>query len=699
MRFSGVGAKADNKGTYRKPAILHDRYFASNGCKRKAKAMKVALLANRTWRELRVVARTHGFRFENRWTHEEAQTALRRTLLDEAGLKKILRRLNAEEQEALLALKTHEGRMVRYTFTRLYGKIRPYRPWRDDALPHPWRRPISTAEKLWFLGLIEVQVHQAVLLPEAVSALLPEVPHPQTTLWAGDEPNLDAVALVRDVALLLGMLLNTPMRLLHGRWLSPSALKAINRCLSQPEALTGVRSEFQTYRLRFLHYLAQTAGLVSVQNRRLLPTPEAWSWLNLPYQEAHAHLLAAVQADLHARSPLWEQFKLPQVGAAVWEALLALPSGVYTVGSVAETFQLQLLDGDASLHIRAALLGPLRWLGMGALDLAQMMLQLPKFGAIGRAEIKTYPDSIGVILPSAPPLRPLVELLAWARVDEAGLRLDAPSIALALESGLSLAQMLNTLTALTGAVVPDHVKNKLKMWERAARQVQIRQVVVLEVAHEREMQAIRADWRLRPFLGQQLSPRHVVVRDEYTLRQRLIRRGYRVPPLVDKAADLLPRTNSDDPAYLWVALRVCQALTGLIPAPILFPGAAAQSLEPLLSNRLTALREIADHYVGRVQEALRPRADDLEERPQQQAAAHIQRVVEQAQQQGRALMIRYYSPYSDDITERVIEPQTIYARNGATYVEAWCQRESAARTFRVDRILEAAETLPIRALA
>ncbi|MBZ0274806.1 MAG: WYL domain-containing protein [Anaerolineae bacterium] len=646
----------------------------------------IELLANRTWRDLRATARMHNFYFDNRWTHAGALIALRHFLLGQNQMQKVIRQLADEEQAALMALKAHDGRMAHGTFTQAFGQIRRYRPWRDDAPPHPWRRPISAAEKLWFLGLIEVQDHQAVLLPESVAARLPDVPHPQTVVWAGARPDLDPAAVVRDVAALLGTLLHTPIYPLHGRWLPPYALQAINQRLSIPEKLDGVRSEFATERIRFLHYLVQAAGLVSLQNRVLLPAAEAWDWLRLPCGEAHARLLAAIRADLHAREPLWDAFKLPPVGAAIWDALADLPPGNYTVGSVAAAIQPYTLDPFTSTHIRAALIGPLRWLGVGAVDLGQMTLQTPVFPEAGTATLHVFRDSIGITLPAVPSLPPLVELLSWAAVDEAGLRLDAACIARAVESGATVPHIIQTLTDLTGTPPPDSVRQKLETWGRAARQVRIRRAAVLEVAHPEDMTAIRKDWRLRPFLGEQLSPRHIIIRDEYKLRARLIRRGYRVPPLPDRRANPIPRANDTDPAYLWLALRVCQELAGLIPAPVLFPGAAAQSLESALGDRLETLQGMVDGYVGRIRQTLRHPGDVPDERPQQDAAG-IRQAVEGAHATGAAVQIRYYSPYADEETERMIEPQTIYERDGATYVEAWCHLDAAPRTFRLDRIL------------
>ncbi|WP_306319228.1 MULTISPECIES: YafY family protein [unclassified Streptomyces] len=61
--------------------------------------------------------------------------------------------------------------------------------------------------------------------------------------------------------------------------------------------------------------------------------------------------------------------------------------------------------------------------------------------------------------------------------------------------------------------------------------------------------------------------------------------------------------------------------------------------------------------------------------------------VDRAISQGRRLWIRYYSPARDEVTEREIDPIRLVSV-GHTYVEAWCRRSEARRTFRLDRVAE-----------
>lgn len=61
--------------------------------------------------------------------------------------------------------------------------------------------------------------------------------------------------------------------------------------------------------------------------------------------------------------------------------------------------------------------------------------------------------------------------------------------------------------------------------------------------------------------------------------------------------------------------------------------------------------------------------------------------VDRAISERRRLWIRYYSPSRDELTEREIDPIRLVSV-GHTYVEAWCRRSEARRTFRLDRVAE-----------
>ncbi|MCA0330103.1 MAG: WYL domain-containing protein [Actinobacteria bacterium] len=73
------------------------------------------------------------------------------------------------------------------------------------------------------------------------------------------------------------------------------------------------------------------------------------------------------------------------------------------------------------------------------------------------------------------------------------------------------------------------------------------------------------------------------------------------------------------------------------------------------------------------------------------AAPAVRDAVESALASGRQLHIVYVGAL-DDRTERDVDPLRIVSLDGRVYLEAWCHRAEAMRTFRLDRI-ESAEVL------
>jgi proteasome accessory factor C len=55
----------------------------------------------------------------------------------------------------------------------------------------------------------------------------------------------------------------------------------------------------------------------------------------------------------------------------------------------------------------------------------------------------------------------------------------------------------------------------------------------------------------------------------------------------------------------------------------------------------------------------------------------------------RALRIRYASATKDEVTERTVRPFRLFATDGVSYLEGYCETAEAMRTFRLDRVLAA----------
>jgi len=65
-------------------------------------------------------------------------------------------------------------------------------------------------------------------------------------------------------------------------------------------------------------------------------------------------------------------------------------------------------------------------------------------------------------------------------------------------------------------------------------------------------------------------------------------------------------------------------------------------------------------------------------------------VIEHAAETRERLDIDYYTAYRDELTSRRIDPYRVENYDGDWFVQAWCHRADALRTFRVDRIEAAA---------
>lgn len=67
----------------------------------------------------------------------------------------------------------------------------------------------------------------------------------------------------------------------------------------------------------------------------------------------------------------------------------------------------------------------------------------------------------------------------------------------------------------------------------------------------------------------------------------------------------------------------------------------------------------------------------------------VRALAEQAVSQGRRLHLRYLVPGRDEATERDLDPHRVVNLAGAWYVQGWCHRAQARRTFRLSRVLHA----------
>ncbi|HUR51511.1 MAG TPA: WYL domain-containing protein [Mycobacteriales bacterium] len=68
------------------------------------------------------------------------------------------------------------------------------------------------------------------------------------------------------------------------------------------------------------------------------------------------------------------------------------------------------------------------------------------------------------------------------------------------------------------------------------------------------------------------------------------------------------------------------------------------------------------------------------------AESHVDGVVRQALEGGRALRLTYWTASRDATSERVVDPVRLLTVSGRTYLEAWCRLREDLRTFHLGRV-------------
>lgn len=648
----------------------------------------VGFLHNRTWWTLRVVALMHGLRFDTHQNKEQAQRFLYNTFIEQRGLSRTLKQLSQDEWAALRALQAAGGTLPLWRFIRAFGAIRPYKPWHNRRF-FPWKRPQSVSETLWYLGLIEIdsqprQIDRVVLPPE-VLALLPALPRPQMRRTGRCTASVSVESALADF---VGLLLAERPKLVYGRWLPPWFLDKLNARLVAPDrSLAGVRSELQTRRIRALHYIAQAAGLVAADaHGRLQPTVSAWTWLSNPQPEI---LLTAIAADLRKREgSLWSQFRFSEVSANVWDALLDLlktcePDRLYSLRSIHRAL-VPHVPGESLRTLEAVLRQVLMSLGWVTVRGANVAVHAHVPYTPQPALWAEHDGAYHVDLPVKPHLHAAVSVTAWAGLDHRRCWIDAASVRRAVEQGYSADEIIRDLSVVCHHPLTVTSARQIERWHREAHRLTLCPMLVL-TAHDRDtLTRIRSDWRLRPLLGEVLSPHHVAVKPSAadTLRQRLDRRGLPVTRLESELTPESDTTTLSEAEYLALAARIYQRLGDLIPLKVRLPSAVihmldvrAEALDPLVDEVIDALRgTLSGHQIV---------AGGIE-----QSDHHaIRQAVERALDDGTPLRMEYHSPALGQTTIRMVEPLMVYHRNGADYMEAYCLLEHADRTFRLDRIL------------
>ncbi len=664
-----------------------------------------SILSRRKWSDLRAIAGAYYLPFSGRKTRKEETERLSALLNAEGYARRRFRQLTVAERDPLRALQAAGGKLPRAQFNTAFGEVRPYRPWRYGSPRQPWKQPQTLAEKLWFLGFVDF-ADDEVVAPIEVLNLLPPLPHVEVSpIAATQEPLPQATFLLNDVATLLGILLYDDVKALWGRWLPPRILKGLDSVFRIAGEEPNVRSELRTGRIRFVHYLAEAAGLISIQMGYLKPTSAAWIWLDATSDEQWLTLWKSIERDLSNHSPLWERYRLPYVTVSLWQALEQQLSGLspdegYDLISLIGALR-PCLPGVSLASVPQLLEGLLSWLGIVSMrgeDTFQFHGLPPTLLQVENATLHVRQgiyEELFVQLPNFPRLRPLVELTAWAKLDGNVIRIDANTMRIASQHHCSAVQVADCLARLTGEGVLQEAFNLLKTWESSAFRLRLEHQIVLTSPDEDLLASFLTDHRLRQMVDHSLSAHHLSMKPEQVdqFTHALERRGIQITdhrPALAPTKHSLAGIDEDTAAYLWLAVRLYQGLDVFAQPAVRLPGSVLDWLGTLLGNgEQDHLEQTAESLLDALAYAADNDGSMLLTAPiQQQDAEAIRANVERAIQQKSALVIDYFSPAYGMMKRRTIEPiMAIVQRGDFAYIEAWCQEAEDERTFRLDRIV------------
>ncbi len=277
----------------------------------------------------------------------------------------------------------------------------------------------------------------------------------------------------------------------------------------------------------------------------------------------------------------------------------------------------------------------------------------------------------------------LLQLGEW--MPQTPLICTPASLVRAVENGYAKQHIRWLVETATQKPLSAQKEKQLDEWIRQGQAYQAQQVTLLSTQQSGQLQEILAQKRWRPYFGQQLSPRHVVVQSELLpqLQAWLSGKGQF---LSDK---ITPKQSASDETstYHWLGLRVLVGLGELVRLPYPPPYQQLQAAEQDLSGtEKSELERIAQALIENVRTVIRGRDAFWPAHPAS-AEAWLKQV-EQAIEKEQALDIVYQSLGEFKPTYRRIQPLRLEQQGSLYYLHAYCYRVEANLVFRLDRIQE-----------
>jgi hypothetical protein len=514
-------------------------------------------LQGRDLGHIHIIAELWGIKLDVQDTNA-AILQLTKSLLKTSTLKELLSNLPAEPRTALEDLVMHSGRLSWANFTRTYGSVREMGPAKRDR-DRPYENPISVAEILWYRALVARAFfdtskgpEEFAYIPDDLLALLPESSTANTHLTGrqASASEYARVVLANDHILDHACTLLAALRLGNAvpeSWLTPigevlrpmfmkgllsagGLLDETGMLLPEPvrifiEARRG-EALFQLYRAwkhsTRLNELHQLPGLIFEGN-----------WKNNPLQTRQFII------DTLGSVPAGRWWNLEAFISAIKQRNpdFQRPAGDYDSWFIRDETSGHFLRGyeywdqvDGRL-IRYLLTGPLHWLGVLDLARPEEVETVTAFRLSGWANALLHDEQPEGFPREDEPLVVRSDLRISARrrvprrvryqvsrfcdweketADEYRYRISPLSLSRARQQGLSVSQLLLLLNRHAKAVPPNLIK-ALERWDKQGSEARLEKMVVLRVASEDILQALRKS-RASRFLGEPLGPTTIAIK-------------------------------------------------------------------------------------------------------------------------------------------------------------------------------------------
>lgn len=207
---------------------------------------------------------------------------------------------------------------------------------------------------------------------------------------------------------------------------------------------------------------------------------------------------------------------------------------------------------------------------------------------------------------------------------------------------------------------------------------------LLSTKHPQQLQNIYKNRRLRPYLLEQISPRHVLIDTGLVpaLRRWLARQGY---PLNQPPPATNHPSSADDLATSWLGHRLLLGLQKYMRLPIPPPAAQQSHLERQLApETLANLERLAQTILSQLNTIISGR--DAFFPAWQSPSPQLIATIEAAIASGGDLRIGYRGIGQYTVEWHEIEPLRLEKHAALTYLHAFSRRAQANRTFRLDRV-------------